>query len=238
MRADREPPVISSKPIPVASSERDQALAELLFDRLHPLMSWLAAIFVLVVVGDAIVREESPFATVFTVAGWIIWVVFGVEFIARLALAPSKSAFLRTNWWQLIFLLLPFLALLRFFMALRVARAGRLLSAAVRGTRSAATQLRSRLAAVAAVTVMVILLSANVLFEFGGIAPYGAALHDAALATITGEPTSGSRGVSQVMDVLLGLYSVIVFATVAGALGAFFLEKRTEQASIGDVGKD
>ena len=122
-----------------------------------------------------------------------------------------------------------FLALFRFFLALRIARAGRLLSAAVRGTRSAATTLRSRLTTVAALTVMIVLLSANVLFEFAGIEPYSRALHEAALATMTGEPVSGASGVKQVMDVILSLYSVVVFAAVAGAAGAFFLERRAEE---------
>jgi voltage-gated potassium channel len=206
-----------------------EPLAEFLYARLHPLMSWLAAVFVLVVVGDAIVRDEGPFATVFTVAGWIIWAIFVLEFVARLVLADSTAGFLRSNWWQVAFLVLPFLALFRFLMALRVARAGRLLSAAVRGTRSATTHLRSRLRAIAAVTVMVVLLSANVLFEFGEVHPYALALHDAALAAVTGEPISGTSGAKQIMDVLLGLYSVIVFATVAGALGAFFLGKQAEE---------
>jgi len=191
-------------------------------------MAWLAGIFVLVFVGDALVRDESPFATIFTVAGWIIWGIFTLDFVLRLLLAPSTKDFLRRNWWQLLFLVLPFLALFRAFMALRVARAGRLLSAAVRGTRSASAQLGNRLAMVAAVTVLVVLLSANVLFEFGGVHPYAVALHDAALAAINGEPITGESGVTQVMDIVLSLYSVMVFAAVAGALGAFFLERRTE----------
>ena len=207
---------------------RREGLAESIFVRLHPWMAWLAGLFVLVVVGDAIVRDESPFATIFTVAGWMIWAVFVIDFVVRMAIAPSRSRFLQRNWWQVLFLVLPFLALFRFFMALRVARAGRLLSAAVRGTRSAAAELRNRLAMVAAVTVIVILLSANILFEFGGVEPYALALYDAALATITGEPISGSTGVKQVMDVILSLYSVVVFAAVAGSLGAYFLERRTE----------
>lgn len=208
-------------------------VAEQLFRRLHPLMSWLAALFVLVVVGDTIVRDESPFATLFTVAGWAIWAIFVIEFSIRLYLAPSRPSFLRSNWWQVAFLLLPFLALLRALMALRIARASRILSAAVRGTRSAASELRSRLLTVGAVTVMVILLAANVLFEFAGIQPYGRALHDAALATITGEPVSGDRSVAQIMDVVLALYSVVIFAAVAGALGAFFLENRRAAGGTG-----
>ncbi len=203
-------------------------LAESIFDRLHPLMWWLAALFVLVIIGDTVVAAESPFATAFTIAGWVIWGIFVADFLVRLVIAPSSTTFLRRNWWQIIFLLLPFLALFRFFMAIRLARAGRLLSAAVRGTRSAAFSLRSRLATIAAVTVMVVLLSANVLYEFAGIRPYGAALHDAAMATITGELITGNVGVTQILEVLLALYSVVVFATVAGSLGAYFLEKRHE----------
>ncbi len=191
-------------------------------------MAWLAALFVLVIVGDTVVGSESPFATIFTVTGWVIWAVFVLEFALRLAIAPSTAGFLARNWWQVVFLILPFLALVRALMALRVARAARLVSAAVRGTRSATTKLGSRLATLGAMTVMVVLLSANVLFEFGGITPYAMALHDAAFATIAGEPVSGTSGVAQALEVVLALYSVIVFATVAGSLGAFFLERNEE----------
>jgi hypothetical protein len=48
-----------------------EGLAQEIFDRLHPLMGWLAAVFVIVLVGDAIVAGESPFATIFTVTGWL-----------------------------------------------------------------------------------------------------------------------------------------------------------------------
>ena len=214
------------------SDGRREDLAHEIFLKLNPLMGWLAAVFILVIVGDASVRSESPYATIFTVAGWLIWAVFVADFIVRLLIAPSTSEFLRKNWWQVLFLLLPFLAFLRFFIAVRVARAGRLLSAAVRGTRSAASNLRNRLTTVGAVTVIVILLSANVLFEFGGVEPYGNALHDAALATISGEPTSGTTGISRFLDVLLALYSVVIFAAVAGSVGAFFLERRAEDERV------
>ena len=213
---------------PGAADVRRDGVAEALFARLHPIMGWLAALFVLVVVGDALVDGQAPFSTIFTVAGWVIWGIFVADFVIRMTLATSTRVFLKRNWWQLLFLLLPFLALFRFLMALRMARAGRLLSAVVRGTRSAAASLRSRLAAVAAVTVMVVLVAANVLFEFGDVVPYADALHAAALATITGEPIVGDNGLSKVMDVVLSLYSVVVFAAVAGSLGAFFMERRSE----------
>lgn len=70
-------------------------------------------------------------------ASWAVWVVFVGEFAFRLYLAPCRAVFLRRNWWQLIFLAVPFLRFLRLFWVLRTARVGRLLSAAVRGSRSA-----------------------------------------------------------------------------------------------------
>lgn len=81
--------------------------------------------------------------------------------------------------------------------------------------------------------MMVILLGANVLFEFGGVTPYADALHAAALATIAGTPVPADSGVTKVMDVVLSLYSVVVFAAVAGSLGAFFLERGSEVRQIG-----
>lgn len=211
------------------SEQERETLAEVLFARLHPVMAWLAGLFVLVVVGENVVRGQSPFAAIFTVTGWVIWVVFVIDFVLRLVIAPSTGAFLRRNWWQILFLALPFLALFRVFLALRVARAGRLLSAAVRGTRSAASKLRNRLALVSAITTVVLLIAANLLFEFAGVEPYGKALHAAALATIIGEKTGGTAVVALVLDVVLALYSVVVFAAVAGSLGAFFLEQTAEE---------
>ncbi|HWC14255.1 MAG TPA: hypothetical protein VG929_06640 [Actinomycetota bacterium] len=218
-------------PRAVAEAERE-SLAESLFTRLHPVMAWLAALFLLVVVGDNLVRDDSPFATIFTMAGWVIWGVFVLDFVLRAVIAPSKSAFLRRNWWQVVFLALPFLALFRVFLALRVARAGRLLSAAVRSTRSATSKLRNRLTLVSAVTVIVVLIAANLLYEFAGVQPYGSALHAAALATITGEPIRAETPVAMVLNVVLALYSVVVFAAVAGSLGAFFLEQTAEDDAL------
>lgn len=232
MEREVEPQDTASDALLERSHSRRADLAHEIFLKLNPLMGWLAAVFILVIVGDAIVKSESPYATIFTVAGWLIWVVFVTDFLVRLVIAPSTSEFLRKNWWQILFLLLPFLAFLRFFIAVRVARAGRLLSAAVRGTRSAASNLRNRLTTVGAVTVIVIMLSANVLFEFGGVEPYGTALHEAALATITGARTSGTTGISRFLDVLLALYSVVIFAAVAGSVGAFFLERRAEDEQV------
>ncbi|WKK70315.1 hypothetical protein Q0F99_10425 [Rathayibacter oskolensis] len=48
------------------------------------------------------------------------------------------------------------------------------------------------------------------------------ALHQSALATITGTGLEGEGLFPRILRLLLALYSVVVFATVAGSLGAYF----------------
>jgi voltage-gated potassium channel len=109
---------------------------------------------------------------------------------------------------------------------LRVARAGRVVSSAVRSSRSAGRLLGSRLSWVAAVSAIVVLASSQLLYAFGLYEQYGDALHAAALATVSGQPLGLEAGLAKVLEVLLAMYSVVVFAAVAGTLGAYFLQDR------------
>lgn len=207
-----------------ASAERREAWAEELLDRLTPAMSALGVLFLLVVLGEQFAREGSGLAGFLTVAGWLLWAVFAAEFVARLVVAPDTGRFLRRNWWQVLFLVLPFLRILRVVRAVRVLRTGRVLSSAVRTSRSARRVLGGRVAWLAVVSAITVLGSSQLLFEFGEYDAYGDALHAAALATITGEPLGRPDGFSRTLEVLLATFSVVVFATLAGTLGAYFLE--------------
>lgn len=75
-----------SAPVETADRRRDD-LAQDFFLRLNPLMGWLAAVFILVLAGDAIVAGESPYSTIFVVAGWVIWGMFVFDFVTPLALS-------------------------------------------------------------------------------------------------------------------------------------------------------
>ena len=66
------------------------------------------------------------------------------------------------------------------------------------------------------------------LYVLGAYDEYAEALHDAALATVTGEPLPRANQVADVLEVVLAVYSVAVFATLAGALGAFFLGRPSD----------
>lgn len=215
------PPVSSDR-----SLESRQALADELLDRLTPVMTALAILFVLVVFGETLAEPDTTLSTVLTITGWVIWLAFVVEFVARIVIAPDTSAFLKKNWWQALFLVLPILRIFRLIRVVRIMRTGRVLSSAVRSSRSAHRLLGGRVGWLAVVSGIVVLGSSQLLFEFGVYEHYGDALHAAALAAIAGEPLNNPDGFSKILEVVLAVFSVVVFATLAGTLGAYFLETR------------
>jgi voltage-gated potassium channel len=67
----------------------------------------------------------------------LIWAVFGIDFFVRLALAPSKIAFLRSNWIAGVALIIPAFRVLRVFSLARVGpsvRVAGIVSGGKRGT--------------------------------------------------------------------------------------------------------
>jgi voltage-gated potassium channel len=208
-----------------------QRWADELLDRLTPVMSALAVLFLLVVFAESMADADSTLAGFLTVAGWLLWSVFFAEFIFRVWVAPDTSAFLRSNWWQAVFLVLPFLRILRLFWAFRILRTGRVLSSAVRSSRSARSVVGSRVGWLAVISAITILGSSQLLYEFGVYPHYGQALHAATLAAMTGEPLNQPDGFAQVLEVVLAVFSLIIFAALAGTVGAFFLDPKR---AIGD----
>ena len=150
-----------------------------------------------------------------------------------MVIARSTWQFLRHNWWQLVFLALPFLRVFRLFRALRVLRSGRVISGAVRGTRSTASILRGRIGWMASLWLITVLAAAELLFSFSGYDSFARCLHDTCLAAITGEPLGQRDVFAQVMEVLLAAFSITVFGSLAGVLGAFFLDtdRRSREAA-------
>jgi|SRR5690554_275369 len=213
--------------------------AEVFARRLDKPMGVLGVVFLFVVLGQ-LLATDSTLSTVLAVTGWVFWAVFVAEFLLRAYIARFRTTFWKRNWWQVIFLLVPFLRFLRalqslrLLRAVRVARFGSILSAGVRGSRSAGRLLSNRIGWLIAVTAVVILASSQFLFVSGGYDSYGDALYESAMATVTGSGITASSGFARILQVSLAVYSVAIFATLAATLGAFFLRdavpQRPEQA--------
>lgn len=105
-------------------------------------MGILGLVFLVVVVAQLVVTDEQ-LSLVLSITGWVFWSIFVAEFLFRAFLARFQREFWLRNWWQVIFLLVPFLRFFRALQALRllqlarVGRVGGVVSAGVRGTRSA-----------------------------------------------------------------------------------------------------
>jgi voltage-gated potassium channel len=207
--------------------------AEILASRLDRPMGMLGVLFLFVVLGQLLVSDPS-WTRVLSIIGWIFWAIFAAEFALRAYVARSQAEFWRRNWWQVIFLLFPFLRFLRALQAARLLRLGRaarvggILSAGIRGSRSAGRLLTGRIGWLAAVTAVVILASSQLLYAMESSTDYSAALYEAAMATITGSGITSTDAFSKALQLVLAIYSVVIFATLAGSLGAFFLQSQDE----------
>ena len=210
-----------------ATQERMRA-AEALAARLDRPMGFLGVLFLFVVLGQLLVTDPQ-WTRLLSVTGWVFWGVFVAEFVLRAYVAGFQATFWRRNWWQVIFLLIPFLRFVRALQAARllrvtrVARVGGIVSAGVRGSRSAGRLLSSRIGWLAAVTVVVILAASQLLYAVGSHTGYTTALYEAAMATITGTGITAEDPFAKALQLVLAVYSVAVFATLAGSLGAYFL---------------
>lgn len=221
---------MSGHPEPASRPRTDREhFAERIAARLDVPLTVAGVLFVLVVVADRSTPPGTALAVGWTVASWLLWCLFALELVLRAMIAPSTWTFLRHNWWQVLFLAAPFLRFTRAFS--RSARIARGLSTSIRGTRTAARNLGGRLGWLTSITLGVVIGATEVLFELDGTASYPTTLHAVSLATVSGEPLALDGTAARVIELLLALYATVVFAALAGALGAFFLERRAQFGS-------
>lgn len=124
-------------------------LAERIASRLDAPITAAGVVLVLIVVADNMTAAGSPLKPLWTVASWLLWGFFAIEFGLRVVIAPSTPTFLRRNWWHLAFLAVPFLRFLRAFTW--AARLARVASTSVR-TGTAGRTLAGRVAWLVGVT--------------------------------------------------------------------------------------
>ena len=144
-------------------------------------LAWLALLVV------ELTRGLSPFLEA---VGTTIWVIFVLDFLLRLALAPDRSTYLRRNWLTLLSLALPALRVFRALRALRALRAARaarglrlakVVASVNRGMRALGRAMSRRgFGYVTALTFVVLVGGAAGMYAFerdvpGGLGDYGAA---------------------------------------------------------------
>lgn len=241
MAQDLPPPRPSGAP-PEARAERVELLAHL-NAMLEPLMAGLGLVFLALLLVDYAGLAEGRGRVWLDRALWAVWAVFLVEFVARLAVAPSRLRFLRENWLGALSLALPFLRPLR---ALRAARALRSLSLVrlIGGVNRGMRVLRRvtggrRFAYVGALTVLVTLAGAVGVLSFdrgaegATIRTFGDALWwAAAMVTTINNEKYAVTAEARVLAILLRIYAVSIFGLITASIASYLVGREAEERPV------
>lgn len=183
----------------------------------------------------------------------IIWVIFIVDFVIKLVIAPRKRVFLAKNWLTILALILPALRIFRAARALRILSLGsgargiqllRLVGSFNRGMRSLRRTMRKRnFGYVIALTVIVIVLGAlgmQTLERDGpaseAFASYGEALWWTVMIVMTlGSGAWPETAEGRVLAVLLSSYGLATFGYVTAMLASFFVGRDEEEGDAESV---
>ncbi|ABB74916.1 ion transporter [Nitrosospira multiformis] len=203
---------------------------------------WLALIVVEIVWGLNPLVES---------VGYIIWVIFILDFILEFWLAPEKLDYLKKNWLSGIALIAPALRALRLVRVVRLARLGRIagmsrglrllrvLSSVNRGMRALGATMRRRgFGYVLLLTLIVTFAGAAGMYGFennpnnnpeGGLHSYGAAVWwTAMIMTTMGSEYWPQTAEGRVLCFFLALYSFAMFGYVTATLATFFVGRDAE----------
>jgi voltage-gated potassium channel len=215
-----------------------ERLATLLERRLDVPMAVLALVWALFVAYELIAPADQ--LPVLSTISNVIWVVFLVEFVLKLVVSGRPFRYLRRHWPSVFFLMVPALRLLRGLRALRAVRllpAARVLGSSYRAVGTARSLLQGRLQFLLLASLVVIFGSGQLVFVLergraGAIDSLGDALWWSANAVVSGtlvyEPVTL---VGRLLALLLTAYAIVVFASLAGTIGAYFVESRQERAA-------
>ena len=230
-------------PEPDDEPSHRERLATLLERRLDIPMAVLAAVWAGLVAYELVAPRAAtgPLGVV----GNVIWAIFAVELLAKLIVSGRPLRFLRRHWPSLLFLLLPALRMLRVVRALRAVRvlpAARVVGSSYRAVGTARGLLAGRVQFLLAATGVVVFGGGQLLYVLergreGALTSLGDALWWAAnlavASNLVHEPVTLA---GRLLSLVLSAYAIVVFASLAAALGAFFVESRQERAAEEEAG--
>jgi voltage-gated potassium channel len=191
----------------------------------------LALIFLAVLLIPVAVHLTPAEQAAFLVANIFIWVVFAVDYVARLYLAPERGRFVRTHVLDFIVVAVPFLRPLRL---LRVV--GIIGEYVVRSRRHLA---RRALAFASIAAVVAVFAGAAIIFSSERNHPHASlrTFPDAlwwSVGTITtvgtnGDPTTGTGRVVATGMMVVGVALVAIFT---GAVATYFISVNDERPKV------
>lgn len=193
---------------------------------------WLA-LFIIEIIGGL-----NPLLEAFSIT---IWIIFILDFLLKLAIAPHKISYIKSNWLTAISLFLPALRTFRLIRVIRILRTARavrglqllrVMTRANRGMRVLSASVNRRgFGYVVALTMIVTLLGAAGMYAFENEVPVDTGLHNygaalwwtAMLITTMGSEYWPKTPEGRVLCFFLALYAFAVFGYVTATLATFFI---------------
>lgn len=210
---------------------------------LEAVLTFLALLFGALLVVEFTTALSPAQSRWIELTGLVIWFIFTVDFVVRLALAESKSAYLRRNWLAALAVLLPAFRIARIFRAIRVLRLlrlGRVVTTANRSMRAVQQVVPGGIGYVALLSGVLVMLGAAGIYTLeedaeSGIGSFGDALWWAA-ATLT-TIGSGIEPVTfegRVLAILMMVFGLGISGFVTATVAVFLLGRRHENADVRD----
>jgi len=179
-------------------------------------------------------------STLIAVLSTVIWIIFIIEFVLRMVLAPDKTNYLKRNWLLAISLVVPVLRIFTVFSALRFLRAARVVrsvrlvrvvTSLNRGMKALGSSMGRRgLKYVLALSTIITFGGAAAMYYFEQGAPgdaitgYGSALWwTTMIMTTLGSDYWPKSGEGRVLCILLSFYAFAVWGYVTASLATYFV---------------
>lgn len=231
-------------------AETDQALDQERLELLQQLDDWLE--MPLVVLGFVwlallVVEFGWGLSPLLQQISTLIWIIFIVDFVVKLTLAPRKFAYLRHNWLTAFSLIAPALRVIRIVRVVRLLRTARavrslrllrVVSSTNRGMKALRASMERRgLGYLVGLTLLVTLAGAAGMYTFerevpGGLESFGVALWwTAMLMTTLGSDYWPQTAEGRILAFLLALYALAVFGYVTASLATFFIGQEAAKAN-------
>lgn len=97
-------------------------------------MTVLSLVYLMIYAMTVVFKFDSDSRNFFDSVNLLIWLIFALDLIFRFLERESYSSYIKTNWMELLALLLPFIRLLRVFRFLLAFRAFKVVSKSRRVT--------------------------------------------------------------------------------------------------------
>jgi len=202
-------------------------------------MIFLGFVWLLLLVAEFIWGLSKPLEY----TSIVIWVIFIIDFLIKVILAPEKIAFFKKNWLTAISLVIPALRVFRIFRFVRLLRGlrgirlVRLVSGVNRSIKSlGATMKRRAFGYVMLLTLFVTFAGAAGMYAFENTTPrftsYGLALWWTAMRVITaGNEFNPATPEGRGLAFLIAIFGYTIFGYVTATFATYFIGRDAEEAN-------